>query len=216
MWALRLVVADASVLLGSFLGAYALRVALDNPLARNAGPLSYYLWLLGLIVPVWIVLLAAFGGYGLGWMARSRAWLVARVSGIGLVLLTAALSGGGLAGPRLPERGSGRRGARRRRGSGYRDSPGPSRSAPGGCGRRRGLLRGPGRSPRSAQRRPGGLREPRRRRACAGRPLPARPRSLVRGRAVRPAVLRCLPDPYAPGRTGSQAWDRRRRRRAHS
>jgi exopolysaccharide biosynthesis polyprenyl glycosylphosphotransferase len=91
MWALRLVVADAGVLLGSFLGAYALRVVLNNPLARDAGPLSYYLWLLGLIMPVWIGLLAAFGGYGLGWMARSRAWLVARVGGIGVVLLTAAL-----------------------------------------------------------------------------------------------------------------------------
>jgi exopolysaccharide biosynthesis polyprenyl glycosylphosphotransferase len=91
MWALRLLVADAGVLLGSFLGAYALRVVLNNPLARDAGPLSYYLWLLGLIVPVWIGLLAAFGGYGLGWMARSRAWLVARVGGIGVVLLTAAL-----------------------------------------------------------------------------------------------------------------------------
>src|SRR5262249_41352033 len=91
MWALRLVVADAGVLLGSFLGAYALRVVLNNPLARDAGPLSYYLWLLGLIVPVWVVLFGAFGGYGLGWMARSRAWLVARVSGIGLLLLTALL-----------------------------------------------------------------------------------------------------------------------------
>ena len=91
MWALRLVVADAGVLLGSFLGAYALRVVLNNPLARDAGPLSYYLWLLGLIMPVWIGLLAAFGGYGLGWMPRSRAWLVARVGGIGVVLLTAAL-----------------------------------------------------------------------------------------------------------------------------
>ena len=91
MWALRLIVADAGVLLGSLLGAYALRVALNNPLARNAGPLAHYLWLLGLIVPVWVVLLGAFGGYGLGWMARSRAWLVARVSIIGLVLVTAAL-----------------------------------------------------------------------------------------------------------------------------
>jgi exopolysaccharide biosynthesis polyprenyl glycosylphosphotransferase len=91
LWVLRLVVADAGVLIGSFLGAYALRVALNNPLARDAGPLSYYLWLLGLIVPVWVVLLGAFGGYGLGWMARSRAGLVARVSGIGLLLLTAAL-----------------------------------------------------------------------------------------------------------------------------
>ena len=91
MWALRLVVTDAGVLLGSFLGAYALRVLLNNSLGRDAGPLSYYLWLLGLIVPVWVVLLAASGGYGLGWMARSRAWLVARVSGIALLILTAAL-----------------------------------------------------------------------------------------------------------------------------
>ena len=91
MWALRLVVADAGVLLGSFLVAYALRAGLNNPLARTAGPLAYYLWLLGLIVPVWVVLLGASGGYGLGWMARSRAWLVARVSGIGLLLVTASL-----------------------------------------------------------------------------------------------------------------------------
>jgi len=41
-------------------------VLLNNSLGRDAGPLSYYLWLLGLIVPVWVVLLAASGGYGLG------------------------------------------------------------------------------------------------------------------------------------------------------
>jgi len=91
MWALRLLIADGSVLFGAFVGAYALRVLLNDPLARDAGPLSYYLWLLGLIVPVWIVLLAGLGGYGLGWTTRSRAWLVARVSGIGLLLVTAAL-----------------------------------------------------------------------------------------------------------------------------
>src|SRR5262245_131578 len=91
MWALRLLVADGGMLLGSFLIAYALRVVLNRPLARDAGPLSYYLWLLGLIVPVWIGLLAALGGYGLGWTTRSRPWLVARVSGIGLLFLTAAL-----------------------------------------------------------------------------------------------------------------------------
>ena len=91
MWALRLLVADGGVLLGSFFTAYTLRVLLNHPLARDAGPFSYYLWLLGLIVPVWIVLLAGLGGYGLGWTTRSRPWLVARVSGIGLLLLTAVL-----------------------------------------------------------------------------------------------------------------------------
>jgi exopolysaccharide biosynthesis polyprenyl glycosylphosphotransferase len=91
MWVLRLMVADGGVLLGAFLAAYALRVLLNRPLARDAGPLSHYLWLLGLILPVWLVLLASLGGYGLGWTTRSRAWLVARVSGIGLLLLTAAL-----------------------------------------------------------------------------------------------------------------------------
>ncbi len=91
MWALRLLVADGSVLLGSFVGAYTLRVLLNDALGRDAGPLSYYLWLLGLIVPVWIALLAGLGGYGLGWTTRSRAWLAARVSGIGLLLVTAAL-----------------------------------------------------------------------------------------------------------------------------
>ena len=91
MWVLRLVVADGFVLLGAFFAAYELRVLLDRPLARDAGPLWHYLWLLGLIVPVWIVLLAGLGGYSLGWTTRSRPWLVARVSGIGLPLLTAVL-----------------------------------------------------------------------------------------------------------------------------
>jgi len=91
MWAVRLLVADGGVLLGSFLIAYAVRVLLNRPLARDAGPFAYYLWLLGLIVPVWITLLASLGAYGLGWTTRSRLWLVARVSGIGLLLLTAAL-----------------------------------------------------------------------------------------------------------------------------
>jgi len=91
MWVLRLLVADGGVLLGAFAAAYALRVLLNGPLGRDAGPLSHYLWLLGLIMPVWLVLLAGLGGYGLGWTTRSRTWLVARVSGIGLLLLTAVL-----------------------------------------------------------------------------------------------------------------------------
>ena len=91
MWVLRLLIADGAVLLGAFLVVYALRVLLNRPLGRDAGPLSHYLWLLGLIVPVWILLLVGLGGYGLGWTTRSRAWLVARVSSVGLVLLTAAL-----------------------------------------------------------------------------------------------------------------------------
>jgi len=91
MWALRLLVADSGVLFGSFVTAYVLRVLLNHQLARETGPFSYYLWLLGLIVPVWIVLLAGLGAYGLGWTTRSRLWLVARVSGIGLLVLTAVL-----------------------------------------------------------------------------------------------------------------------------
>jgi exopolysaccharide biosynthesis polyprenyl glycosylphosphotransferase len=42
-------------------------------------------------MPVWIILLAALGGYGLGWTTRSRAWLMARVSVVGILLVTAAL-----------------------------------------------------------------------------------------------------------------------------
>jgi len=91
MWVLRLLVADGGVLLGAFVAAYALRVLLNDPLGRDAGPLWHYLWLIGLIMPVWLVLLAGLGGYGLGWTTRSRTWLVARVSGIGLLLLTAVL-----------------------------------------------------------------------------------------------------------------------------
>ena len=90
-WVFRLLVADAAVLLASFLGAYLLRVLLNRPLDRAAGPLTHYLWLLGLIVPVWLGLLAFMGGYGVGWTAQSRTRLFVRVSGIGLVLLSAAL-----------------------------------------------------------------------------------------------------------------------------
>ena len=90
-WVLRFLVADAAVLLASFVGAYWLRVLLNRPLDRAAGPLTHYLWLLGIIGPVWLGLLAFMGGYGVGWIAQSRTRLVARVSGIGLLLLSAAL-----------------------------------------------------------------------------------------------------------------------------
>jgi len=91
IWTLRLLVADVGVLLASFVVAYAIRVLLNHPLPQHVGPFSYYSWLLGPIVPIWIALLAGLGGYGLGWTTRSRAWLMARVSGIGLLLLTAML-----------------------------------------------------------------------------------------------------------------------------
>ncbi|HEV8437202.1 MAG TPA: sugar transferase [Methylomirabilota bacterium] len=90
-WALRLLAADGLVLLGSFVVAYHLRVLLDEPLGRRAAPLGRYLWLLQLILPVWIGLLAALGAYGVRWTTRSRAWLILRVSAVGLVLVTAGL-----------------------------------------------------------------------------------------------------------------------------
>jgi exopolysaccharide biosynthesis polyprenyl glycosylphosphotransferase len=90
-WVLRLLVADAAVVLASFLGSYWIRVLLNRPLDRAAGPLTHYLWLLGLIVPVWLGLLAFMGGYGVGWTAQSRAWLFIRVSGVGVLLVSAAL-----------------------------------------------------------------------------------------------------------------------------
>src|ERR1700675_2841916 len=90
-WALRLLVTDALALVVSFGIAYALRVVLNQPLARAAAPLTYYAWLLVLILPVWMGLLAVLGAYGVRWTVRSRAWLVLRVCTVGLVLLTAAL-----------------------------------------------------------------------------------------------------------------------------
>jgi exopolysaccharide biosynthesis polyprenyl glycosylphosphotransferase len=90
-WVLRLFVADAFVLLASFVVAYELRVLLDEPLGRRAAPLGRYLWLIDLILPVWIALLAALGAYGVRWTTRSRVWLIVRVGAIGLVLVTAAL-----------------------------------------------------------------------------------------------------------------------------
>jgi exopolysaccharide biosynthesis polyprenyl glycosylphosphotransferase len=90
-WVGRLLVADLVALLAAFLVAYELRVLLNRPIGRAAGPLGYYLWLLALIVPVWSGLLASMGGYGVRWTTRSRAWLMARVSAVGFLVLTAAL-----------------------------------------------------------------------------------------------------------------------------
>jgi exopolysaccharide biosynthesis polyprenyl glycosylphosphotransferase len=90
-WALWLLATDVAVLVVAFAVAYYLRVLLNRPLGRSAGPLTYYLWLLGLIVPVWTGLLAAAEGYGVRWTTRSRAWLMIRVSAGGFVMLTAAL-----------------------------------------------------------------------------------------------------------------------------
>jgi len=90
-WVLRLLAADVVVLLTAFLAAYGLRVALDAPIGRDAAPLHVYLWLLGLIVPLWLALLAGFGAYGVHWTARPRLSLVLRVSVVGLIALTASL-----------------------------------------------------------------------------------------------------------------------------
>src|SRR5262245_8903800 len=79
------------MLLVSFVAAYAIRALLNEPLQWQVGPFSQYTWLLGLIVPMWIALLAGLGGYGLGWTTRSHAWLMARVGAIGLILLTTML-----------------------------------------------------------------------------------------------------------------------------
>src|SRR5712692_9681784 len=74
-WAVRLILTDVFALLLSFALAYEVRVLLDRPLGRAAAPVGYYLWLLALIVPVWIGILAALGAYGVKWTAQSRAWL---------------------------------------------------------------------------------------------------------------------------------------------
>jgi exopolysaccharide biosynthesis polyprenyl glycosylphosphotransferase len=90
-WVLRLLLADVTVLAAAFLVAYQVRVLLDVPIGRVAAPLRHYVWLLGLIVPVWIALLAMWDGYGVRWTAHSRAWLIARVSLVGALVLTASL-----------------------------------------------------------------------------------------------------------------------------
>jgi exopolysaccharide biosynthesis polyprenyl glycosylphosphotransferase len=90
-WTLRLLAADVGVLVVAFFAAYGIRVLLDDPLGRAAGPLEYYLWLLAVTVPAWIGFLALLGGYGIGWTTRSRAALAFGVSGMGLLLLTASL-----------------------------------------------------------------------------------------------------------------------------
>src|SRR5262249_33369439 len=90
-WTLRLLAADTLVLLVSFVAAHRLRVALDEPLGRAAASLAHYAWLLALILPVWLPLLAVLGGSGIGWPTRSRDWLILRVGAAGVVVLTAAL-----------------------------------------------------------------------------------------------------------------------------
>jgi exopolysaccharide biosynthesis polyprenyl glycosylphosphotransferase len=90
-WMLRLLGTDAAVLLVAFFVAYGLRVLLDVPLGRAAGSLVYYLWLLAVIVPVWLGVLALLGGYGIAWTTRSRASLAIGVSTLGLLVLTAVL-----------------------------------------------------------------------------------------------------------------------------
>lgn len=90
-WVLRLIGTDLVPLVLCFLAAYQLRVLLNRPLGRDAGSLTSYLWLLVFIVPLWIGLLALMGGYGVGWIGHSRAWLAVRLSGLGLLLLTAIL-----------------------------------------------------------------------------------------------------------------------------
>jgi exopolysaccharide biosynthesis polyprenyl glycosylphosphotransferase len=90
-WVLRLLATDIVTILAAFLVSYHLRVALNRPIGRVAAPLEYYVWLLGLILPLWIGLLAASGAYGMRWTTQSRPWLMARVSAVGLLTLTAAL-----------------------------------------------------------------------------------------------------------------------------
>jgi exopolysaccharide biosynthesis polyprenyl glycosylphosphotransferase len=90
-WVLQLIGSDLVTLVVCFLLAYHLRVLLNRPLGRAAGPLGYYVWLLAVIVPLWLALVAAMGGYGVEWLSRSRAALAARVSAMGLVVLTALL-----------------------------------------------------------------------------------------------------------------------------
>ena len=90
-WVLRLLVTDGLALVACFVVAHRLRVVLDQPLGRAAAPLLHYLWLLELILPVWLGLLAVLGAYGVRWTTRSHAWLALRVSAVGLVLLTASL-----------------------------------------------------------------------------------------------------------------------------
>jgi exopolysaccharide biosynthesis polyprenyl glycosylphosphotransferase len=90
-WTLWLLGGDTVVLLAAFFVAYGLRVGLNVPIGRAAGPLGYYLWLLALIVPVWLGGVALLGGYGLTWTTRSRAGLAIGVSTLGLLVLTALL-----------------------------------------------------------------------------------------------------------------------------
>ena len=90
-WVLRLLLADGIALVAAFLAAWGVRSILDPALPRGVGPLGYYAWLLAVILPIWLVVLAGLGAYDVGWVDRSRAWLALRASAIGIVVLTTVL-----------------------------------------------------------------------------------------------------------------------------
>jgi exopolysaccharide biosynthesis polyprenyl glycosylphosphotransferase len=91
-WAVRLIGLDAATLALCFLAAYVARVLLSGLLGRETPtPLFVNLWLLGLVWPVWLALMALLGGYGVRWLDRSLWGLTLRVSGLGLLILTTAL-----------------------------------------------------------------------------------------------------------------------------
>ena len=274
-WVLRLLAVDVVVLLTAFLAAYGLRVALDEPIGRAAAPLHVYLWLLGLIVPLWLALLAGVRGVrraldgtvaplagaarqrrrsdradrvavpgegrrgqpqlappvrrhdrrrALG-RARARARVPSPPRRGGALVprrhrrrdrrprarprrRPGALSGGGLARPRRARARPGRSDGRGGGGSRHRHPDRSSRAAPGRYGRGRGVLRGAAGAPRGHHRDAGDVREPGRRRARAGRPVPARPRPSVRRGAVRAAVLRLLADADPTRHAGGEARGR--------
>jgi exopolysaccharide biosynthesis polyprenyl glycosylphosphotransferase len=91
LWMGSLLVADATTLVLAFLAAHGLRVLLNVPLGRPAGPLGHYLWLLVPILPVWVTLLALRGGYGLHWTTGSRLALALWPNLAGLAILSTGL-----------------------------------------------------------------------------------------------------------------------------
>jgi exopolysaccharide biosynthesis polyprenyl glycosylphosphotransferase len=90
-WLGGLLLADALTLTLAFVVAHRLRVLLNAPLGRAAGPLAHYLWLLLPILPVWVALLALRDGYGLRWTTRSRLALALWPNLAGLVILSTGL-----------------------------------------------------------------------------------------------------------------------------
>lgn len=86
-WTAALLAVDAVAVVAAFVAAYGLRTLGALLFGRETTPLAWNLALLGVILPLWPLLVALHGGYGLRWLDRSPLHLAGRVTSLGLGFL---------------------------------------------------------------------------------------------------------------------------------